>query len=96
MTPDRIHFYYSTFKTLTRSLKELEVIKIPSSLCLSFIYIYIYFSTVQYGDPVTLTCIYTLFSHMFHHKGLDRVPSAKQQDPFLIFTANIRNTWCKK
>ena len=37
-------------------------------LFLSFIYIYI-FSTVQHGDPATLTCIHSFFSHYaFHHK----------------------------
>ena len=47
------------------------------------IYICIYFfPTVQHGDPVTLTWIHSFFSHcMFHHKWLDRVPSATQQDP---------------
>ena len=46
------------------------------------IYIYIFFSTVQHGDPVTYTCIHSYFSHyVFHHKWLDRVPSATQQDP---------------
>ena len=45
-------------------------------------YIYIFFSTVQRGDPVTHTYIHSFFSHyMFHHNWLDRVPSATQQDP---------------
>ena len=39
------------------------------------IYLYIFFSTVQHGDPVTLTCTHSFFSHyMFQHKGLDRIP----------------------
>ena len=41
-----------------------------------------FFSTVQHGDPVTHTCINSFFSHYeFHHKRLDRVPRATQQDP---------------
>ena len=31
---------------------------------LSFIYIYIFFSTAQHGDPVTLIHVYILFSHI--------------------------------
>ena len=50
------------------------------------IYLHIFFSTVQYGDPVTLTCRHSFMAHyMFHHKWLDRVLSATQQDP----TANL-------
>ena len=43
---------------------------------LSFIDIYI-FPTVQHGDPVIHKCIHSFSSHyVFHHKWLDRVPSA--------------------
>ena len=42
----------------------------------------IIFSTVQHGDPVTHTCIHSFFSPivMPHHKRLDRVPIATEQD----------------
>ena len=59
-------------------------IRVCSQLIFFFffiIYLYIFFPTVQHGDPVTLTCIRSFFSHyMFHYKQLDRVPSATQQD----------------
>ena len=44
-------------------------------------FIYIFFFTAQHGDPVTHTCIHS-FSHIvvLHHKWLDIVPSATQQD----------------
>ena len=45
-----------------------------------FIYICI-FSSLQHGDPLTHTYIYSFFSNVFHHKWLDRVPSATQNDP---------------
>ena len=59
----------------------------PESSCLLkrhsfFLTFYYFFSTVQHSDPVTHTCIQSFFSHyMFHHKWLDRVPSATQQEP---------------
>ena len=38
-----------------------------------------FFSTVQHGDTVSLICIHSfLWHYMFHHKWLDRVPSAAQ------------------
>ena len=65
---------------------SLFVFPFLSSLIDLFYHLYIYFfSTVQHGDSVTLTCIHSFFSHyVFHHKCLDRVPSATQQ----YFTAN--------
>ena len=46
---------------------------------------YIFFSTVQHGDLVTLICIHSfLWHYMSHHKWLDRVPSATQQDSIAI------------
>ena len=55
------------------------------SICLYFLrifLIFIFFSTTQQGDPIIHTCIYILFSHiiMLHHKRLDIVPRATQQD----------------
>ena len=47
----------------------------------SWFTVFCQFSTVQQGDPVTHTYIHS-FSHivMLHHKRLDIVPSAIQQD----------------
>ena len=47
----------------------------------SWFTVFCWISSVQHGDPVTNTCIH-FFSHiiMLHHKWLDRVPSATQQD----------------
>ena len=54
------------------------IVRYPSFLS----FIYIFFPTVQHGDPVTLACMHCFFSHdVLHYNCLDRVPSATQQDP---------------
>ena len=66
-----------------------------------FIYIYIFFSAVQHGDPVILTCIHSFSSHyIFRHKWLGRIPSATQQDAnpsrrhhSALFTV-VKTVWC--
>ena len=69
----------------TAGVCKWSVCRQPTERCLFVFYhlfIHIFFSTVQHGDPVTHTRIHSFFSHyVIHHNWLDRVPSATEQDP---------------